>query len=317
MVSSSSCSSRNVSRLFVLLCLAALPLLSSAHGIKTDDETELKPNGRGSGEVDTSEGAHVRNQAARVKSGANGITYHNGPVMTAAANVYLIWYGNWTAYATAQTSIPKLINGFSGSPIYNINTTYYNASNVKVPNSVLLAGQTSDSYSNGTALSDAGVLAVVNRAITGGWLPKDTNGVYFVLTSPDVTETSGFGSVYCGWHTYGTVTGSTIKYSFVGNPLKIAPAGCGVNTPSPNGNDGADAMASIIYHELSETVSDPQLNAWYDSRGYENGDKCAWTFGTTYKSANGGTANVKLGGLDWLIQQNWVNASGGKCALSF
>ena len=41
-------------------------------------------------------------------------------------------------------------------------------------------------------------------------------------------------------------------------------------------------MASVIAHELEEAATDPDLNAWYDSRGYENADKCAWTFGTTY-----------------------------------
>ena len=46
-------------------------------------------------------------------------------------------------------------------------------------------------------------------------------------------------------------------------------------------------MASILAHELEESVTDPDLNAWYDSRGGENADKCAWTFGTTYTAANG------------------------------
>ena len=46
-------------------------------------------------------------------------------------------------------------------------------------------------------------------------------------------------------------------------------------------------MASIIAHELEEAATDPDLNAWYDSRGDENADKCAWTFGTTYTAANG------------------------------
>ena len=75
-------------------------------------------------------------------------------------------------------------------------------------------------------------------------------------------------------------------------------------------------MASIIAHELEEAVTDPHLNAWYDSRGAENADKCAWTFGTTY-TANGASANMKLGARDYLIQQNWVNAAGGYCAKSF
>jgi len=85
----------------------------------------------------------------------------------------------------------------------------------------------------------------------------------------------------------------------------------------PNGNAGADGMASVISHELEEAVSDPDLNAWYDSKGYENADKCAWKFGSVYTTANGASANMKLGARDYLIQQNWVNANGGLCSLSY
>jgi hypothetical protein len=67
---------------------------------------------------------------------------------------------------------------------------------------------------------------------------------------------------------------------------------------------------------MEEATTDPDLNAWYDRRGYENADKCAWTFGTTY-SSGGADANVHLGSRDYLIQQNWVNASGGYCAMSY
>ena len=37
----------------------------------------------------------------------------------------------------------------------------------------------------------------------------------------------------------------------------------------------ADAMASVLAHELEESTSDPDLNAWYDSKRNENADKCA------------------------------------------
>ena len=76
-------------------------------------------------------------------------------------------------------------------------------------------------------------------------------------------------------------------------------------------------MASIIAHELEEATTDPNLNAWYDQRGQENADKCAWTFGTEYVTGNGAKANMKLGSRDYLIQQNWVNASGGYCSVSY
>lgn len=79
----------------------------------------------------------------------------------------------------------------------------------------------------------------------------------------------------------------------------------------------ADAMAPVILHELEESTTDPELNAWYDSSGNENADKCQWTFGTEYTVANGSHANMKLGLRDFLIQRNWVNAGGGYCALSY
>ncbi len=87
-------------------------------------------------------------------------------------------------------------------------------------------------------------------------------------------------------------------------------------TNSPNNNPGADAMASTIAHELDEVVTDPNLDAWYDSGGNEVADKCAWTFGSPYKVSNGSMANMKLGGNDYCIQENWVNAAGGSCGLS-
>ena len=263
-------------------------------------------------------GVPGKSRPSRGGSSSNGISYHGGPVLYNGVKVYLIWYGNWSGN-TATSILPTLVGGLSGSPYYNINTTYYDGLNRKVPNLVTLGAQTTDAYSQGKSnLSDGAINAIVARAISTNALPTDPNGLYMVLTSADVTK-SGFLTQYCGWHTNGTINGADIKYSFVGNPGSNG--ACSVQTSvSPNGNVGADAMASIMAHELEETATDPDLNAWWDSRGYENADKCAWTFGTTYTVANGSKANMKLGGVngrDFLIQQNWVNASGGYCAKSY
>ena len=74
-------------------------------------------------------------------------------------------------------------------------------------------------------------------------------------------------------------------------------------------------MASVLSHELEETVTDPLGNAWFDGSGEENADKCAWTFGVTQSTKASGKYNMTFGGRNWLIQQNWVNAKGGYCAL--
>jgi hypothetical protein len=280
-------------------------------GFAWSEQPEIAPNGKGDR---TRNQAHPSGNAGRSRIG-NGISYHGGPLILGTANVYYIWYGNWSAN-TAGSILTNLAMNIGGSPYYNINTTYYDGAGTHVSNSVNYAGSTADNYSFGTALRDADVQAIVASAISSGRLANDTNGVYFVLTSADVGETSGFCTQYCGWHTHGAISGSDIKYAFIGNPDRC-PSACEAQTTSPNGNAGADGMASIIAHELEEAVTDPDLNAWYDTRGQENADKCAWTFGTTYTATNGSAANMKLGNMDYLIQRNWVNASGGYCALKF
>jgi len=272
------------------------------YGMDDDDDS---PHGE--------HGTKVNNHAGGRRTG-NGISLHGGPVMLGTTKVYYIWYGNWTGN-TATTILTDFANTIGGSPYFNINTSYYNSSNVHVSNSVLYGGSTTDNYSQGTSLSDAAIQTIVSSAISSARLPKDTNGVYFVLTSSDVTASSGFCTQYCGWHTHGTISGSDIKYSFVGNPDRC-PSSCAAQTTSPNGNAGADGMASIIAHELEETVTDPDLNAWYDNTGAENADKCAWTFGTT-QTTGGALYNMTLGSRKFLIQRNWLNANGGSCQLSY
>ncbi|CAF0976041.1 unnamed protein product [Rotaria sp. Silwood1] len=96
-----------------------------------------------------------------------------------------------------------------------------------------------------------------------------------------------------------------LKYAFIGNPATKCPGSCGARTPSPNNNSGLDAMFNTMAHELSEAATDPQINAWLDAAGAENADKCVWTFGTTFSTLNGATANVICGGNNYYIQQNW------------
>jgi hypothetical protein len=278
-----------------------------------DKDHDLAPNGKGIGTILHPGEAGDHPGPARTGSGSktlgNGIFYHGGPLILGGTNIHFIWYGNWNNN-TATTILPDLASSIGGSPYFNINTTYTDGSGKAVLNMCNLSTQANDNYSQGNSLSDAAVQAIVAKQN-----PTDPNGVYFVLTSADVNETSGFCTQYCGWHTHASIGGRDIKYAFVGNPDRC-PSACEAQTTSPNGNAGADGMANIMAHELEEATTDPDLNAWYDRRGAENADKCAWMFGATYTTANGSAANMKLGTRDYLIQENWVNANGGFCALS-
>jgi hypothetical protein len=301
------------------LAISAMPLSAFAQGgdrdlapgQKTIHTIRTNPQGNPIGE-----GLGQSRPSAKPTSN-NGIFYGGGPLMLGVPSMYYIWYGNWSGN-TATNILVDFANNIGGSPYYNINTTYYDGTGTRVTNAVVLGGQTFDTtYKYGTSLTDTAIRSIVTDAITSGRLPKDTNGIYFVLTSADVTASSGFCTQYCGWHTWGTISGSAIKYSFIGNSARC-PSACAAQSVGPNGNAGADGMASIIAHELEEAVTDPQpLSGWADRRGAENADKCAWTFGATYTTANGATANMRLGTRDYLIQQNWVNALGGYCAKSY
>ncbi len=292
---------------------------------KEKDDNDEKPGNKTEGRsehkrTDDKDGGLIGQAKPGGSARVNGISYHGGPVMLGTTTVYYIFYGNWPAAVTPTDSSTRSIltdfaKNIGGSAYFNINTTYYNGSNQKVSNSVAYGGSIDDNYSQGTVLTDSNVFTIVSNAITSGKFPNNANAVYFVLTSKDVNESSGFCTQYCGWHTYGTVNSTKIKYSFVGDPGRCITS-CAYQSVGPNLNAGADGMVSIIAHELEEAVTDPQLNAWYDSRGYENADKCAWTFGTMY-TANGAKANMHLGSRDYLIQRNWVNASGGSCALTY
>jgi hypothetical protein len=239
------------------------------------------------------------------------ITNHGGPVI-GTPKIYIIWYGNWNQANGSDTPAGQQIirdwgHSIGGSPYYLLNTSYPGVSG-----NVTWGGETTDTGSQGTSLSDTKVFSAVKRAINNGLLPYDASGVYFLVTSSNVSETSGFCSRYCGWHTAGNNTnGARIRYSFVGNANRCLSA-CSAQTKSPNGNAGVDGAISVLSHELEEANTDPDLNAWYDSQGAENADKCAWTFGHfQYTVANGSWANMHLGTRDYLIQRNLQQISSG------
>lgn len=237
----------------------------------------------------------------------SAMSYHNGPLINTPV-IYIIWYGNWNQSngsdnAAGQQIIRDWANSIGGTPHYQLNTSL-SVSGKPISGNVLFGGETTDSGTS-VSLSDANIQSIVNNAITSNRLPYDANGVYFVITSSNVTASSGFCTQYCGWHTYANLGVGKVRYSFVGNANRCLSACAAQSSVSPNGNPGIDAAISVLTHELEEANTDPDLNAWYDSRGYENADKCAWTFGHyQFQTPNGAWANMTFGGRNWLIQRN-------------
>jgi hypothetical protein len=276
----------------------------------------------------------TKGQAAISTPKDNGIQYHGGPILDDAngVNVYIIWYGDWSKDTAAQTIVTDFIKHLGGSPYTTVNTTYYDmepgpaGTNVVkdwVTTGIHYMGSTTDNYSRGSALVDQDLASIIETPVLDGRLPADPNGIYLVITSADVQETSGFCTQYCAFHAYDSgasaFNNQNVAVAFIGNPALQCPVGCAQETvlPTPNNNVAGDAMVNFIAHETEESVSDPLGTAWYDSNFNENEDKCAWTFGKTYNLPNGSYANMKLGQRQYLIQQNWVNKDGGYCALKW
>ena len=261
--------------------------------------------------------------------------------MTTLSKIVVIWYGNWrqtnkTDTLAGQQLVLDALYGMAAAPTANTTnyagiTTGYGSNlgvytqtgstSVSRMSSTVITEvtvPTSLTY-GGTKLTDKGVLGLVTLA--AGSTP-DVNAIYLVLSSSDIAETSGFLSKYCGWHSYNTTAfkGKPIKYAFVGNPAKSLSSCAYQTTSSPNNNPGVDAMISVIAHELAETVTDPQLNAWYNSAGNENADMCGWTYGSTLTLLpNGAYYNVtlptKTGTRNFLLQRA-LAVSNSKCYIN-
>jgi hypothetical protein len=287
---------------------------------------EYIPTGAGYGvQATTVEGDATTKNTVVV--GKNGINYYGGPLITSGANIYLVWYGDWSQN-TATTIVPDFVKALNGSAYINITSTYSDSKGNRPSTIVNYINSTSVGYTKGkdkkgipNGLGSLDIAGVVNGVLKSGTLPKDPNGVYVVLTSADVPGTDGFCNRFCAYHnSYSSSPSLSFRYIFVGNPDRC-PAACGVvkhvGNDTPNGNSGADGIANLISHEIEEFITDPNYDGWHTSNGSEVGDLCSWSFGSPYKTKSGASANIKLGSKDYMIQEEWINVDGGKCVMGY
>ena len=248
---------------------------------------------------------------------ATALVDHGGPLI-GNPNIYLVWYGDWNQNngskgdtPDGQALIRQWAHDIGGSAYYQLNSSL-SAARTTITGNAYYVNETTETGTS-KSLSDANIQSIIGNAITkSGGLGYDPNGVYFLITSSDVTASSGFCTQYCGWHTHGNISGAgNVRYSFIGNAARCYSACAAQSTKSPNGLPGIDAAISVLSHELEEANTDPDLNAWFARTGYENADECAWTFGhaqftvpSTDPLINGSWANMTMNGHNYLIQRN-------------
>jgi hypothetical protein len=264
--------------------------------------------------------------------GSGPLTYHGGPIMPAVLIYNIFWApaklqdGTSTFYHTAYPSVQNnLVAGYLGHGLSSINTQYYqDVSSVRtyilgtggyagfyIDTAAYPASGCSDSARPHGCITDAQVRAEITKVMgIKGWT-GGMNKIFMLYTSYgegscfDGTNTQCAYTYYCAYHSYISGTPNIIYAYEPYGDTSICAAGT-----FPNGNGGyADSTTSSASHEISEAITDPLLNAWYDAAGYENGDKCAYDYGTNTwtNPANGITANQMWGASYFELQQEWSN----------
>jgi hypothetical protein len=226
--------------------------------------------------------------------GSPQLLYHGGSVLTVNAQVTAVFWGpSWASQSFAAdkiTGLDSFYSGVGGTAYVGTNTEYTDSTG-NVPSSVSYSGHVfdpSDPGKHAPRVSD--VLAAVARSV-----PNPVANAYYPVYSDQPPGHAG----YCAWHSAGTINGVPIEFGFFFN-LDGVP-GCDPRDTSGLHSQGLSALANVSGHELSETLTDPQLDGWYDSTGAENADKCAWTFGSSLLRFRNKTM--------WKIQGNWSNAA--------
>ncbi len=121
---------------------------------------------------------------------------------------------------------------------------------------------------------------------------------------------------YCAYHTMAPnhMIYANLSYPIYHSPLQTVAYTCGSDAhsafgtiQSPNGNVDADVEISPTSHEIMEAITDPDVSTgWYDAAGYENGDECAYVYGTP-KGTPGAYYNQVINQHRYLTQTEFSN----------
>jgi hypothetical protein len=164
----------------------------------------------------------------------------------------------------------------------------------------------------GVCLTDAQLEAEIEHVISANQLPRTNRDVYFLVTPDGLGSCTDAGSTscalggaatgYCGYH---SETPDGILYAVI--PYNAVPGHCQSDNPRPNSST-ADPTISTISHEHNEMVTDPDGNAWIDSRGEEVGDLCLTSFGPSLSGPGATAWNESINGGHFFLQEEWSNA---------
>ena len=288
-------------------------------------------------------GASVQAQAqAQVKPSGSAkapVKYHGGPVMPSNTNYALYWdpAGGPEYPAGYESGLNRYFTDLAHDSGGDQNTdsvlTQYKDKAGEFANYDSHFGGAlidTDPYpANGCSaapvcFTDEQLRAEITKYVEAHELPMDLQHEYFMLTPPGVEscfEAAGDEcsagtehDTYCAYHSYMPVATAVIVYA---NDPYVDETNCDYGEEYPNDNASDATIGGGLAHEHSESVTDPELNAWYDSKGEEVADKCrTFNAATEYgeplgKAPDGSNYNQVIDGDLYYYQQMWSNEAGG------
>jgi hypothetical protein len=227
--------------------------------------------------------------------GSGKLVDHRG-LEIANAGFTQIFYNASTYDANTATGLNGFVNAFgSGVADYTIIQQY--GSHATIAATLANAGVLNDNAGTPASISDTQIQQYLAGLFTAGKASANASTIYGVYLPPGTVSTLGTASSctnYCGYHSVFTYNGTQIKYAVF--PW-LTCSGC-----SLSGRSVLDMLTIVTSHEIREAVTDPGdngVNAWYDRRGYEADDKCAWHH--LYQMTAGG----------YWVQPEYSNQNGG------
>jgi hypothetical protein len=279
----------------VLALSCGLLSLAMSAGAQEDKALPLKP---------FADADHViyapTNQGARrlpTKLGTN-VAYHGGPVIISAKVVFIFWGPSFNNPASPDYNYARTLQAFRDqfgtTPEYNVITQY---SGILLTNLGTGTPDWFDTTTPPTNVTDTASRSEINRYFSGGHGTCDAGTIYVVVlprtsysSSGTSTSCGGPSLSFCAYHGhFSGCGGKDLKYVVLPYP---SCSGCKVA-----GWTDVQNAEHFLCHEIREAVTDPDLNAWYDSAGNECDDKCAWS-PTPFIGTNG-----------YAYQYEWSNAA--------
>jgi hypothetical protein len=242
------------------------------------------------------------------------MTYRGGPVQT-TPRIYLVFWGtSWFNGGDPNGVANRLhffYQGVGGSAWADVLKQYGSNYGTFSNPTAQYQGWLKDSTPVPTNPTQADVAAAARRAAVA-MNDFSYNAQYVIALPWGVVDQYSTANGFCAWHNWTSTTNGWITYTSLPYTPYMDAIGRGCGGGKVNGTSGTlDGVTINAGHEYAETVNDPGLNAWADSDGSENGDKCSWVSLGNRTLANGYSFPLQP---TW--SNNWRSQYGYGCYFS-